>query len=362
MKRWTIYCHTHISTGRRYIGLTSQTMEKRWNQHISQAKNSKDGRWHFPNAVRKYGKEAFTHEVLSMSWDLDGANATEEALIEQYNTRNPDSGFNITKGGLHTPHPIKNPWNRPEYREKQANIDRSYLFTTQARIAHKAALNTSESRAKRSAIFKKINENPEIRKKNSLSHLDKKFSSSHRDKISKNMKAINALKSSEEHKRHLDSIRILAIKTLALRTHDEIEKERLVASNRSKAMSTILYTQTPEAREAHRNKCSKLSISDVDKISIMRSNGCTQLEVAKIFGVHRRTISKFELKTGVRTSGLPIWNKGKRLDSKHKLRISSALSKDYCIRGHDMDQFRGAHGCRACQKIRNAARFSCNRL
>jgi len=34
---WLVYCHTHIATGRRYIGLTSQTMEKRWRSHISTA-------------------------------------------------------------------------------------------------------------------------------------------------------------------------------------------------------------------------------------------------------------------------------------------------------------------------------------
>ena len=61
---WTIYCHTHIETGRHYVGLTKKTWQKRWNQHCSQAKSSKDGRWHFPNAIRKYGKEAFTMKSL----------------------------------------------------------------------------------------------------------------------------------------------------------------------------------------------------------------------------------------------------------------------------------------------------------
>jgi hypothetical protein len=30
-------CHTHIESGRKYVGLTSRTMERRWSQHIIQA-------------------------------------------------------------------------------------------------------------------------------------------------------------------------------------------------------------------------------------------------------------------------------------------------------------------------------------
>jgi hypothetical protein len=78
-------------------------MERRWINHIHAARSSNGGRWHFPNAIRKYGKDAFSHEVLAMSWDLDGANATEAAIIQQYDTTNPTKGFNITKGGTHFP-------------------------------------------------------------------------------------------------------------------------------------------------------------------------------------------------------------------------------------------------------------------
>jgi hypothetical protein len=119
-KIWTLYCHTHVESGRRYIGLTFQTMEKRWKKHIYAAfRFSKGGRWHFPNAIRKYGPNAFSHEVLAQSWTLEGANATEEELILQYETRNPEKGFNLAKGGGVKPNPDrKNPWDRPEYRAK----------------------------------------------------------------------------------------------------------------------------------------------------------------------------------------------------------------------------------------------------
>ena len=118
--RWTIYCHTHIKSGRHYIGLTKMGMTVRWNRHVYSALHSKDGRWHFPNAIRKYGKEAFSHEVLEICNTLEEGNTAEIKWIDHFDSRNPEKGFNLMKGGEHVPHPIKkNPWDDPEYREKQ---------------------------------------------------------------------------------------------------------------------------------------------------------------------------------------------------------------------------------------------------
>jgi len=170
MKYWTIYCHQHIESGRRYIGLTSRTMERRWSQHIIQSKHLKGGRSHFANAIRKYGPESFIHEILAMSWDLESANATEETLIEQEGTRNPEKGFNVARGGQHIPHPIrKNPWNDPEFRAKYPKDQFKYFLTPTARAKQKAALNTPESKLKRSASSKKAANTPESKARRSAS-------------------------------------------------------------------------------------------------------------------------------------------------------------------------------------------------
>lgn len=39
--RYTVYCHIHIESGRRYVGLTKLTMMKRWNQHVYNAESKK---------------------------------------------------------------------------------------------------------------------------------------------------------------------------------------------------------------------------------------------------------------------------------------------------------------------------------
>lgn len=163
---WTIYCHTHVESCRRYVGLTKTNMMERWKKHCYVAKSSKGGRWYFPNAVRKYGPQAFSHEVLAMSWTLEGANATEEWLIDFYDTRNPEKGFNLAKGGASQPHPIrKNPWDDPEYRAKCSQNMRKYMHTPQARLRQKASLNTPESKAKRSMLSRLALNTPESKAK-----------------------------------------------------------------------------------------------------------------------------------------------------------------------------------------------------
>ena len=153
---WTIYCHIHIESGRRYIGQTKKTMMHRWNRHVYDAKAMRSGNTHFANAIRKYGPQAFAHEILEVCHDLEVANTAERSWVDFYDATNPEKGFNLAKGGDHAPHPIrKNPWDDPDYRAKcSANI--KHCHTSESRAKSKAALNTPESKAKRSVIVKTI--------------------------------------------------------------------------------------------------------------------------------------------------------------------------------------------------------------
>ncbi len=141
-------------------------MMHRWNQHCAQAKNSKGGRWHFPNTIRKYGKDAFSHKVLEVCDFLETANLAEEKWIVHFDSRNPKNGFNLAKGGGSQPHPIrKNPWNDPEYRARNLPKAIERINTVKARSASKTALNTPESKEKRSAISKEIMSRPGAKEK-----------------------------------------------------------------------------------------------------------------------------------------------------------------------------------------------------
>ena len=164
---WTIYCHTHTKSGRRYVGLTSQTWQKRWKNHVHAAGSSKGGRWHFANAIRKYGKTAFSHEVLEVCDTLEEANAAEEKWIAHFDTRNPEKGFNLKKGGDHIPHPVKNPWDRPEYRKKSSAASKAKWrdpeFRARVTQGVKKAWQDPEHREKMCEISREINSRPEVK-------------------------------------------------------------------------------------------------------------------------------------------------------------------------------------------------------
>jgi hypothetical protein len=143
-------------------------MMQRWKTHVHHAKSSKGGRWHFPNAIRKYGKDAFSHEVLEVCYDLEVANLAEECWIEFYDTRNPEKGFNLAKGGQHVPHLIrKNPWDDPEFRAARTNESRARAADP-AFVAARAAESRSrasdpEFRSKISAGVRNKWEDPQYR-------------------------------------------------------------------------------------------------------------------------------------------------------------------------------------------------------
>jgi len=183
---WTIYCHTHDESGRVYVGLTRLTMLRRWNTHVYTAMRStgKMVTSHFANAIRKYGKGAFSHQVIETCETLEVANATEEKWIAYFDTRNPLKGFNVAPGGSHTPHPIKNPWDRPEYRKKASKNLIAVTQTPQARANNKAALNTPESRAKRVTAAKIALSRPEVRAKIEAHNPRRVFTSETRAKLS----------------------------------------------------------------------------------------------------------------------------------------------------------------------------------
>jgi len=161
---FTIYCHQHIESGRRYVGQTKKTWKQRWNQHVYTALNEKSGWSHFANAIRKYGKDAFSHEVLDVCSDLESANIAEKKWIAHFDTRNPEKGFNIKSGGDHRPHPVINPWDRPGFRENHPSTI-SACFTPTARAAQLASMRSPESKAKRSAKTKASLASPETRAK-----------------------------------------------------------------------------------------------------------------------------------------------------------------------------------------------------
>ena len=178
--KWTIYCHVHKATGRRYVGLTKMTWRKRWNRHVYNATRAeKNGRSHFWNAIRKYGKDAFDHEVLEVCDSLEDANEAEEKWIAHFDSTDPEKGFNIKRGGDHVPHSEKrNPWDQPEYRRRVTE-------------SMKERCRDPAWQAAQAARSKEINSRPEVRRKLSEATSRQFTSEEVRQKMSETVKALH---------------------------------------------------------------------------------------------------------------------------------------------------------------------------
>lgn len=93
-----IYKITCNATSKVYIGLTTQRLNERWNQHKSKAHSNK---CNFPicNAINKYGEDSFSIETIDVAQTEQELKNKEIYWIDFYKSTNPKFGYNITLGG-----------------------------------------------------------------------------------------------------------------------------------------------------------------------------------------------------------------------------------------------------------------------
>lgn len=91
-----VYKATHIDSGRSYIGITRQSLAERKRCHKSAAAGKRSNTA-FHQAIRQYGWDRFTWEVLRTCETEQELQAAERELIAAHDTIR--SGFNRTAGG-----------------------------------------------------------------------------------------------------------------------------------------------------------------------------------------------------------------------------------------------------------------------
>jgi group I intron endonuclease len=99
MKYFT-YKITNTINGKRYCGWTNKPIEKRFDVHVHNA--SKGSKLLLHNAIRKYGVENFTTEIVNVFLSKCEALDDEKLLIAEQQTnhcRHPNKGYNMTDGG-----------------------------------------------------------------------------------------------------------------------------------------------------------------------------------------------------------------------------------------------------------------------
>lgn len=90
---YTVYEHI-TPNGKKYIGITGQSPESRWQNGKGYRKNE-----YFYNAIKKYGWENVEHAIIKTNLTKEEAEQMERELIEKFKTNDREHGYNITSGG-----------------------------------------------------------------------------------------------------------------------------------------------------------------------------------------------------------------------------------------------------------------------
>ena len=92
-RKYCVYRHTS-PTGKVYVGITCQNPIRRWAHGHGYRMNQ-----YFSNAIRKYGWDNFTHEILYSDLTKKEACELEIELIRFHRSNNEDCGYNLSSGG-----------------------------------------------------------------------------------------------------------------------------------------------------------------------------------------------------------------------------------------------------------------------
>lgn len=97
MYSYEVYKVTNKINNKVYIGITNKGAGARFKQHLFDAEHGSQYRFH--RAIRKYGKENFEVSIIAFCNDADELKENEIKFISEYESMNPDKGYNMTEGG-----------------------------------------------------------------------------------------------------------------------------------------------------------------------------------------------------------------------------------------------------------------------
>lgn len=94
-----VYRIDHKSSGKCYVGITIQTLERRWQNHIEQAvAGSVKDQDSLHEAIRRYGPDEFSVSAIDHGTTKKDIEKAERYWIKKLKTQIPN-GFNIAPGG-----------------------------------------------------------------------------------------------------------------------------------------------------------------------------------------------------------------------------------------------------------------------
>lgn len=97
MYSYEVYKVTNKTNNKVYIGITNKGAGARFKQHLFDAEHGSQYRFH--KAIRKYGKENFEVSIIAFCNNADELKENEKKFIIEYDSMNPEKGYNMTEGG-----------------------------------------------------------------------------------------------------------------------------------------------------------------------------------------------------------------------------------------------------------------------
>ena len=95
---YEIYAITNLVNGKKYVGATKRGYLVRYRKHIQQSESGSTAKLHC--AMRKYGIESFTIEVIESDIPDNQASQKEREYIAKFNTLYANGhGYNVDAGG-----------------------------------------------------------------------------------------------------------------------------------------------------------------------------------------------------------------------------------------------------------------------
>ena len=93
-----LYCVANKKNSKRYIGITTRSLQYRWNGHLRSAAKGFGSKDSLQSAIREFGSNVFECKKLSVHNTLQALSDAEIEAIDQYDTLRP-KGYNLNRGG-----------------------------------------------------------------------------------------------------------------------------------------------------------------------------------------------------------------------------------------------------------------------
>ena len=157
---YTVYQHI-FPNGKRYIGVTRTSVNRRWGYKGYNYKTQIVGR-----AIEKYGWDNIRHEIFAVCNTKEEAERVERWLVKYYDATNPEHGYNVLPGGDVAVNDAT-----PEMRHKLGNGSRGRQHTEEEKRKISEGCKRAFSRPESNGCFGK-RASEETKAKMRLAHKD----------------------------------------------------------------------------------------------------------------------------------------------------------------------------------------------